>query len=164
MTPSQCPHPQTITSEPSIFFNSSTIVSLGATTVSNSIDFFPFPKIPGVTTPLRRVIALSFCCCTRTYVELQRGHNCHLPAALPFGCINSGHRLLLPLHSINCDCPIKAATRHSCCQSPSLPLAIVRPFAAETLPRCRQHAAEMLLNLQRCHGIYIEKKGHEEDP
>jgi hypothetical protein len=34
--------------------------SASLTTVSNSIDFLPFPKIPGVITPLRRVIALSF--------------------------------------------------------------------------------------------------------
>ncbi len=33
---------------------------ISITTVSNSIDFFPFLKVTGVITPLRRVIALSF--------------------------------------------------------------------------------------------------------
>ncbi len=60
-----------------------TIAASLSTTVSNSIDFFPFPKIWGVITPLRGVSALSFFVVPE-YVDLQRGHNCHLPAAAPF--------------------------------------------------------------------------------
>jgi hypothetical protein len=46
------------------------------------------------------------------------------------------------IYSINCDCPVKAATRHSCRRLPSPPLAIVRPFAAKTPLRRCQDAAE----------------------
>jgi hypothetical protein len=41
-----------------------------STTVSKSTDFVPISKNPGVITPLRRVITLSFLC-TRRYVELE---------------------------------------------------------------------------------------------
>ena len=142
---------------------------LNSTTVSNSIDFFPFPKVPGVITPLRQVIALSFFVVpehTKSYVG-DMAVTSLLP--LHFGCVVSGRRLLLLLHSINRDCPLKAATcqnRHLS-QLPTISvaaLAIVRPFSGKMLPRRCQHAAETQLNLQCCHGIYIGKKGHKEDP